>query len=186
MIGTGGHHRHEFGVDHRGLVHHDDSAAVPIYAGIIEREQLAMDGAGMAEAVALHVLGDGVGRRQSDHPVAARLVNLADRGHRIALAGAGLTVDQREAFGLGGVANGAGLLARDGAEPLAAKNRARDRDPAKYLGGAGARGAVRSGASRARPLQGRARVKCLNTSFRPQPGFPAQRFPPPSRPSYGQ
>ena len=114
VIGMGGQHRHEFGVDHCGLVHHDDGAAVPNRAPIIEGEQLAMDRAGMAEAVGLHVLGDGVGRREPDHAVAPRLIDLADRGHRVALAGAGLAVDQREAPGLGGLANGAGLLARDG------------------------------------------------------------------------
>ena len=59
-----------------------------------------------------HVLGDGVGRRQADDPVAARLIGLADRRHGVALAGAGLAVDERQALGAGRVVEGARLLAR--------------------------------------------------------------------------
>jgi hypothetical protein len=54
-----------------------------------------MDRAGVAEAIAQHVLGDRVGRRQPDYPAAARLVRLADGGHRVALAGAGKPMDER-------------------------------------------------------------------------------------------
>ena len=81
-----------------------------------------MDRRGAGEAVAAHVLGDGVGGGKADDPVAFRFIGLADRGHRIALAGAGLAVDDREALGAGGVMNSARLLARDSFKFLRAEN----------------------------------------------------------------
>ena len=114
--------RHQFRVDHGGFVDHEDGAAVPCRAAVLDGEQLAMDRRGAGEAVARHVLGDGVGRRKADDPVAFRFIGLADRGHRIALAGAGLAVDDREALGAGGVTNSARLLARDSVKFLRAEN----------------------------------------------------------------
>src|ERR1700719_4178878 len=75
-----------------------------------------MDGRRAREAVAPHVLRDGVGGCEADDPVALRLVGFADRGHREALAGAGLAVDDRDALGAGGLTESARLLARNSVE----------------------------------------------------------------------
>ena len=64
----------------------------------------------MGEAVGAHILRDGIGRRQADHAIAGAFVGFADRGDRVALAGAGLAVDERQALGAGRVAEGARLL----------------------------------------------------------------------------
>ena len=96
--------------------------SVPARAAVVEREQLAMDGRGVAEAVRPHVLRDGVGRAKADHAIAGRLVGLADRGHGEAFAGAGLAVDDRQAFRAGRMAERAGLLARDAVELFAVEH----------------------------------------------------------------
>ena len=57
--------------------------------------------------------------------VTRRLIGLADRAHGVALAGAGLPVDEREALGAGRVAEGQGLFARDAVEFLAGFKTAR-------------------------------------------------------------
>ena len=51
--------------------------------------------------------------REPDHAIAGLLVGLADGRHGEAFAGAGLAVDDRQALFAGGVAKGAGLLARN-------------------------------------------------------------------------
>ena len=43
VVRVRGHHRHQLGVEHRGLVHDDDGAPVPARAAVVEREQLAVD-----------------------------------------------------------------------------------------------------------------------------------------------
>ena len=50
------------------------------------------------------------------------LIGLADRRHRVALAGAGLAVDDREPLGAGGVAERPSLFARDSVELFRAEN----------------------------------------------------------------
>ena len=114
--GPGRHHGHQLGVEHRRLVDDDDGFLRPARAAVVEREELAMDRAGMAEAVGAHILRDGIGRRQPDHAVAGAFIGLADRRDRVALAGAGLAVDEGEALGAGRVAEGARLLRRDAGE----------------------------------------------------------------------
>ena len=78
LLRMAGELRHELGVDHRGFVDDDDGARVPRGAAIFEGEELAVDGRGAAEAVAAHVLGDGVGRGEADDPVTLGLVGVAD------------------------------------------------------------------------------------------------------------
>ena len=116
------HHGHELGIEHGGFVHHDDGAPVPAGAPIVEPEELAMHGCGVAEAVATHVLCHRVCRGEPDHAIAGFFVGLADRGHGEAFAGAGLAVDDRQALFAGGVAEGAGLFARDPCELLAGEH----------------------------------------------------------------
>ena len=77
VVRVGRHHRHELGVEHRGLVHDDDG----LRRSSCVRPLLSANSSlwivrGVAEAVALHVLRDGVGRapgRSRDSPLPRRL-----------------------------------------------------------------------------------------------------------------
>ena len=140
--GVGAQYRHVARVDHGGLVHHDDGAPVPSGEVVVQAQQLAVHRAGAGEAVARHVPGDGVGRGEADHLVALQLIGLADRRHREALAGAGLSVDQGKPRPCGGVAAGTGLLARDPVEFLVRQHRGQN--PVADLMPAVARQAVSS------------------------------------------
>ena len=113
FLRVGGQHRHVRGVEHRRLVHDDDGFAVPLLAAVRQHEQLALDGAGVLEAVFLHGVNDFVRPCEADHPMPGRLVGVAHGVRGAALAGAGEAVDQRQPFLTGRMAEGAGLLAAD-------------------------------------------------------------------------
>ena len=67
----------------------------------------------MGETVIRHGLRDLVGRGQADDAMPGSFVGFADRRHREALAGAGLAVDQRQAFGAGRMQERPDLLGGD-------------------------------------------------------------------------
>ena len=68
-VGMRREHRHDLGVDHGGFVDHDDGAPVPCVRSLLRANSSLWIVAASAKAVALHVLGDGVGRREADDPV---------------------------------------------------------------------------------------------------------------------
>jgi hypothetical protein len=113
LLRIGANHRHVRGVEHRGLVHDDNRFAVPLLPAIREHEQFAFDGAGVLEAVFLHVLHDAVRPGQADYPVPRRLIGVAHGRGGAALAGAGQAVDDRQTFRPGCMPEGARLLAAD-------------------------------------------------------------------------
>ena len=71
--------------------------AIPGGAAVLQREQRRVHRARLGEAVLGEVLCHGVGRRQADHPPAVVRVRVADRRERVALAGAGAALDERQA-----------------------------------------------------------------------------------------
>jgi hypothetical protein len=70
----------------------------------------------VGETVVAHVLGDGVGGRESDDVIAARGIGLADRGNGVAFSGSGLPVDDRKPPCPGRMAESVGLFAADARE----------------------------------------------------------------------
>ena len=105
---------HQPGVDHSGFVHHDDSSRVPLPAPIVQGEELTMNRGGLPEAIAFHVLGDGIGRRQTYDRILVGFIGLADRAHGEALPGSGLAVDQSQTFRTGRMQICPTLISTDG------------------------------------------------------------------------
>ena len=86
-------------VQHRRLVHDDDSLCVPLSAAVLQPEQLGMHRAGFGEPVCLEVLRDGVGRRQADDAPPVQRVRVTDRREDKTLAGTGATLDECQVAG---------------------------------------------------------------------------------------
>ena len=122
-VRVGGQHSHQFGVNHRGLVDHDDRSAGPCLPSAVQREQLAVDCRCLLEAFSLHFLNNDIGRSQSYDICADCFVNLPDRRHRVALPGSGLAVDQRQATCPRRVSNSPNLIVQNRRKGFAAKHR---------------------------------------------------------------
>ena len=105
------HLRQVLGRQHAGLIDDQHRAAVPAAGTALEAIELGGDRRRIAEAVPLQVLHDLVGPAHADDPVSGRLVGVAHRGERRALAGSRLAGDDREPF--------ASVNSPEGGAPLA-------------------------------------------------------------------
>jgi hypothetical protein len=136
-VGVAGELGHKLGVDHRGFVEDDGGFVVPARAAIIEFKKLAVDRGGAREAAAAHVLGNGIGGGEADNLIACDGVGLANGVDRVALAGSGLSVDERKPPCPGHMAHGLGLLAAHAREFHLPQNRLKDRQAHLVPVGAG-------------------------------------------------